>query len=218
VTEPCSWVGTVADSVTAVAAVTAAVAASRGVSTWKAELKGNHEYDVARRTYLAALKVREAVAVVRVPMTPASESIEAAKEAGLAHDDLKVILGREVRYTVFTRRWKPVVEAMRELEGCGLEAEVAISEKCRPLVIKVRRHVLKLNLAIDHQLRREEADHRPPEMKEFDDAQLAIFAKLNPEGDAYEKELQDLIDELAGHLKPHLDRSGPEKKWWQLWR
>lgn len=52
---PVEWVQILKDSLTAVAAVTGATVAVIGLKTWKRQLRGNAEYDVARRLFSGLL-------------------------------------------------------------------------------------------------------------------------------------------------------------------
>jgi hypothetical protein len=50
------WISALSDAITATAAASAAVIAFRGVSTWRDELHGRTQYDLARRILVASMR------------------------------------------------------------------------------------------------------------------------------------------------------------------
>lgn len=63
-----STVSAVADVLTALGALAAAAVAGLGLATWREQLKGRTEYDLARRMLKKTYRLREAVRAARSPL------------------------------------------------------------------------------------------------------------------------------------------------------
>ena len=69
-----------------IAATTGACIASfvaiKGLRTWQRQLKGNSEYDLARKLLVSAYKLRDAIEGFRAPFIHPMETANALKETG----------------------------------------------------------------------------------------------------------------------------------------
>jgi hypothetical protein len=113
------WLGAISNVVIAAAAVAAAVIAWRGLKTWRDELRGRTEYDLARRVMHAVYRVREAIRFVRSPhmLSGEYEGRPGRNPDAITSDSA------DVRYA-YQARWGKVSEAMVELDAVSLECEV----------------------------------------------------------------------------------------------
>lgn len=112
-------------AVLVISAITGAAVAVKGLATWRTQLKGRSEYDLARRFLRATLELRDAIARVRAPFMSAGEIQAAADEAGIKltwgpGDKNHVEASRVAR----NMRWQGVHEAASALRVEELEAEV----------------------------------------------------------------------------------------------
>src|SRR5689334_8252445 len=73
-------VSLVRDILTCCAALFAAGIAFLGLRTWRAQLKGKTEFELAQRLLQSVYKVRQAIAVVRHPWMSVAEESDAVKE------------------------------------------------------------------------------------------------------------------------------------------
>lgn len=109
-------VAAVANCVTAIAAIGALCVAALGLSTWKKQLRGNAEWEAARRLLRATYKVQGALTWLRVPLVYEGEGSSVAK--GDPGDSSN---GRD---PVFEERWAAVSQAMTDLSGEQTDAVV----------------------------------------------------------------------------------------------
>lgn len=164
-TDAVASVASLSDVIVALAAMAAAGAAFAGLRTWRRELRGRHEYDLARRLLLATYRVRDRLTFVRNPFLAAQE---------FPDDYPRGPEGRtpdvEQRATahVYANRWEPLAAAMRDFETDALEAEVLWGAAAEQTCTALRRCVVKLKVAIEEHLYWIGNAHRdePPEDRE----------------------------------------------------
>lgn len=98
----------------------------QGLGTWKRQIRGNTEFDLARRMQEAVYRVRDGLAVVRDPMTLAGEEVAAREEAGLEEplDPFDSKQDLETQKAVFARRWQHLMGHVSHFQSVSLEAEV----------------------------------------------------------------------------------------------
>jgi len=202
---PDEWIKLAPDAVTAVAALLGGAGALLGVGTWRKQLRGHHSYDVARRTYVAVLKLREAVGSMRAPFIPVDEFLAAAKAEGIKVEKDEDLLTAQVNYAVQQQRWAGVVDPMNELEACVLEAEAAMSSEIREVFARLQKHIWRLKWALDHHLRRRsDPSPPPPIVSTFDEQQMSILNRPTEGEDVFDQELQAIVQEFGRVLKPYL--------------
>ena len=119
-------------------ALTVAIIAGLGLQSWRKQLKGKTEYELAQKYLKAAYKIREALARVRNPILSAAETYEAMKETNIQGNpvtDPKVQTRCEA--AVYQRRWQKVQEAFLDLDSISLEAEAfwgkGVKDNLKPL-------------------------------------------------------------------------------------
>ena len=130
-----------------IAAVGVGVAAS-GLWTWKAQLRGKTEYEVARRVLRAALWVRDEISVVRTPMIFTGEMVAAFQDAGLDSEKIEVMKDSRTNQLVYSRRWKSLMKAMSDFSAELLEAEALWGSKVREPERQLRGCVAELGASI----------------------------------------------------------------------
>ena len=112
------------DIITALSAIIAATVAVVGLRTWRKQLKGKTEYELAQKSLRAVYRVRESIALVRNPFMNAGEIDQAMKEANIEGNPLNdPKVDRLSQGAVYQRRWQKLQEALAELELNALEAE-----------------------------------------------------------------------------------------------
>lgn len=132
------YVTLIKDIVTGASALVAAIVAIKGLQTWKKQLKGKTEYEVAQKLLRATYAVREAFAYVRNPFQSSDEIAQAMQEANIEGDSREdPRLQAQTEIAVYQRRWQKVQNAFVELESILLEAEAiwgeSVRENIRPL-------------------------------------------------------------------------------------
>ncbi|MCE5311338.1 MAG: hypothetical protein LLG20_27180 [Acidobacteriales bacterium] len=184
------------DIFTGVAAVVAAGVAVAGLKTWKRQLHGNAEYDLARRLLRVTYKLREAINFVRVPFIPAGEMDKALEDTGLK-DASVTEREKRVQELVYQARWKPVAQARIEFDAELLEAEALWGPEMQRLGLAIKQCMGELVAALQRYL-----SHRMPDDPELFNAIDNIV--FGTEDDEYTKKLQGAIAAIENSLRPHL--------------
>ena len=141
-------IGSAKDLLLAGAAVTTAVAAALGVSRWSEELRGKADFDAARGLMRAVYKVREQLAVCRSPLYtsgeyPSGYPTTESSQLEQAHEEARA-WGH-----IYQNRWKPVVDALQELDVQTLEAEALWGQDIRVLAERLRTCCFTIRVAME---------------------------------------------------------------------
>jgi hypothetical protein len=195
------------DLVIALAAAVGAGVGVLGLKAWRRQLKGNTEYELARRLLRAVYRVRNALQNVRNPFISSGEIVQALKDAGKAPEEIKRDLAKaEVDGAVYAARWKPVADAISELQVEALEAEViwdaTVSDTLKPLY----KCVSELNVSLWQFLRDTQGGYRrglPPEQIEKIE-KVVYFESSDPEKDNFTRGLQAAVGLVEKLAKPKL--------------
>jgi hypothetical protein len=146
----------VKDLVLAGAAGVGAIVAVVGLSTWKRQLRGRTEYDLAKRILRLCYEYRDTVAAARHPwMELPSESDGEAADMDLAH---RRYLGTERAYEA---RWERIRAVRAELYPEMLEAEVLWDAQLAELLEPLFGLERDLFLAIEDELSVRNPDLHP---------------------------------------------------------
>jgi hypothetical protein len=90
--------------------------ALKGLSTWRRQLRGNAEYDLARRVLRITYRVRDEIEAARKPMASPGEVKLALKEAGVTLDGVSSEESLTIQsWATTARRWNRVHEAVADL-------------------------------------------------------------------------------------------------------
>ena len=189
--------------------ITGAIVAMWGLRTWKAQIKGKTEYDLARRLLKAIYKVRESIRIIRAPFISSSEIVKAMENAGYSDQEIEQkIHSYESDQAVYQSRYNHLADSMSELRVELLEAEVhwgkEIHEHMKPLNKSVGKLRININRLIKSKKRRNEGGYKltSEEVNEMDEVLYEI--SQNPDEDAFTKEVYSAVEELEEYIKPHL--------------
>lgn len=130
-----------------------AVIAIVGLQTWKKQLRGKTEYELARRLLRAVYKTRDAIKLVRNPFASASEIAASVNEAGIDLDPQEPDYFNKSQGYLYERRWKKIQEAVAELDVEAFEAEVIWDKDVRDVLIPLRQQVGELHSCVELYLR-----------------------------------------------------------------
>lgn len=130
--------------VTTIATPLAICAALLGLRTWRHQLKGNTEYELARRYLKGVFRVRDSFRIVRSPMMypPVQES----DPNGALSDRQKQF--RQDQRKEYGRRLQELQKSWSELEVEVLEAEVLWGESAKDAVKPLRECIAELATTI----------------------------------------------------------------------
>ena len=161
------------DLATSIAALTAAGVAWAGLNTWRQQLAGKTEYELARRLFRRVLEVRDAMAAARHPFMSAGELSEAIRRAGVEAQPDDHLANR----LAYGERWNRVTGALSDMQSDLLEAEVLWGDEVQSAGLELRSCAGTLFAAISAHLRESERD-RP-----YRDAAAEQHRQLGHEGD-----------------------------------
>jgi hypothetical protein len=178
-----------------------------GLRTWKKQLKGNTEYEHARKLLKVVFKIREAIQHVRNPFISASESSWALDEAGV---DLKGLsqtdpeFSRKINRAVYSKRWEKVLDANNELDVEVFEAEAIWGKELIVAVDPLRKSIRELHWGIEMLLKK--GDIRDPKINERTDKIIYDFRSLDDEtnDNHFSKSLKVAIDGIESFIKPKM--------------
>src|SRR4051812_35656253 len=95
------------DVATIAGACVAIYVALHGLSTWRRQLVGNAQHELARRLLRSAYKIRDGLMALRNPMITGGESYHALKNSGLSDDDISTTFREnKVNFYVYDMRLK----------------------------------------------------------------------------------------------------------------
>ena len=141
-----------------VSAVTGAVVAVAGLTTWRKQLRGRTEYDLARKLLRAVLQVRDEIRFVRSPFILAGEFL-AAYRAENQEPPATGVSGQEGLRLVYHHRWRQLQAALSDLRVDLVEGEVHWGEPLRRLGDRLWRKISELHSAME--LYMQDIEHEP---------------------------------------------------------
>ncbi len=178
------------DIVTIIAASIASWVAITGLNTWKKQLKGKTDYELARRYLRSIYKIRDAIKYVRNPFISIDEIFSALKESGMALEDYAD--RQKSNRAVYALRWKKVVAAGSDISVELLEAQVSWGVEAiniqKDLDVCYRELFASLKLFLEgHELK----------------GQRDIIYDMGDE-DEFNKKMTQAIQRIEDYLRPHL--------------
>lgn len=189
------------DVVVALAAAFAALVAWRGLRTWREEVRGRTDYDLARRTLVLVYRVREGVRLVRNPFMHGYESAERERGEHESPDQAN----RLNEAFAYERRWKSVSEAMVELEAALLEAETHWENLLTSAANALRVQVNILYVSLGRFLRVRGGEERDIPNESFLKLEKVIYPEFSPDGaDKFQDDFEAAIAMFQAPLREKL--------------
>jgi hypothetical protein len=156
----------------------------QGLSTWRKQLKGSHDFELSRRLLLSVYRCRDALQAARNPFVQPGE---ASKER------------TDWEESAYENRWNDVVKAFSEIQAAKLEAEVSWDEAFNQEMKDLRRLISTLMMAIKHYLSSRQSVTGSRLFTEKDEKIL-----YGDTGDDYDKQLEKVIAAFEKKIKPKL--------------
>lgn len=188
------------------AAIVTATVAIYGLKSWKKELNGKANFEVARGLIRATYKLRDEISYSRNPFTSAHEFPK-------GYDPLQKTPEKEAEAWsyVFTNRWKPIAEAVQEFDTQTLEAEALWGSDIKNKAFELRRCANTLRAAMEEMVSNEASGNR--HFKSDEEFGKKIKAEVSAGwGRSEDKnELSERIDnsikQIEKEVRPHLSRN-----------
>ena len=178
-----------AEIVTACATSVGVLIAGVGLTTWRKQLKGTYEYELAKKLMLQVYQLRESLKTVRDPFLHPAE----------ANDSDNSQIPWEV--LAYEKRWSAVRKAAAQFDTTSLEAEVLWGKSVtqRPLMA-MRQTVIDLSIAV-RQYMRERQDETGTRGANVEYADILYSTGSS---DSYNLSLDSAVKAYEDILKPYL--------------
>jgi len=194
------------DLVLSGAAITGAVVAVKGLSTWQHQLKGQSEYELSRRILVTVFKYRDAINGVRHPAMFAYEMPSPPEDAAAKMNP------EEIRFygtsKAYKERWSKVQAERKSLYADILETEAIWGSELKVLFknVFVLEHELFTRISHYIELINPDAAEASKEaIRSIDKkARDIMYDNLSDEPDEYKKDLFSAIEQIEKYLKPKL--------------
>ncbi len=203
---PSEFVTAFKDILVGLSALSAAVFAYLGLTTWRKELKGKSEYQLAKEVLKSVYMVREAFKHVR---NPGIFQYEYPEEMLDNTGYLKQGYEYEGTAHVYKKRWEIMAEAFHELEEHHLEAQVEWGAKFQDVITKLRSCKVDLQIAIQQMLEQKKnpREIEPISIEERTQERSVLY--FHGSDSKYEKftpQIDEAINEFEKWLRPHIKR------------
>lgn len=203
---PCDLIKAGVDIGTGAAALIGAGVAVVGLRTWRAQLRGKTEYELARRLLRGVFEIRDQVASVRNPFVSGEEMAAAFKEAGVEPKDGDVMRDKRTSGFVYQQRWKGLSKALSDARVDILEAEVLWGEPVREADKALRHCVAKLSVSLSMYLRAMNDERTQFQLGDEFQKHMNIAYQISddPAVDPFTGEVSDAVKRFETLLRPHL--------------
>ena len=192
------------DIVLALCAIGTLSLAVYGLKSWARELTGKADFEVSRQLIRAVYKFRDEMEYSRSPMTLAHEFPSDYDPTNKESE----YQAKSWSY-VFSNRWKPVVEAVQELEAQGLEAEALWGTEIKQLVQNLRKNARLLRVGmqavVDNEMHEHENFTCNPDLAT--QMRNRVWKSALGDSDEITDSISFAVEELENYLRPHLKRN-----------
>jgi hypothetical protein len=184
-------------------------AACKGVATWREQLRGKADYELARRLLRTAYTLRNAIREARFPAIKAVEMETALRELGESAEKGHADPERfsKARAEVWNLRGRKVANAAGDMSVEAFEAEVLWGDVAQKAAAPLRACVTKLNANLQLEFwRRHDRDIvlglSTEQQREFQQVVPSRFLEL--EEDPFWREVLEATAEVEALVRPHL--------------
>jgi hypothetical protein len=200
-----AYVTLIKDIITGLSALVVAIIAILGLQTWKKQLKGNTEYEIAQRLLRAIYKVREALAWVRNPYQHPSEITQAMEDYAIEGDPIDdPVIKARTEWALYNNRWTKVREAFIECETVALEAEAIWGPIVKENLKPIQDCAAKLFANIESYIREIEYPSRNYDASLQNERFKIIYGIQEDETNFFTIDITVAINKMEEFLKPRL--------------
>lgn len=183
-----------------------------GLRTWRSQLLGTAEYELARRILRCAFSVRDQILAVRSPFISPGEMVAALKAAGVDFNPEAVGFDSKTEGLVYAQRWDALARSRSELSVALLEGEVLWGAEVRKPERALSECIGELYSAVMMHVRRR--SNREDERERLDGSwerrQAILYAvSSEPEGDAFSAKVAASVTGFETLLRVHLRTQRP---------
>jgi hypothetical protein len=198
------YLSVVKDIFTVIASMIAGIVAIVGLQTWRKQLKGKTEYELAQKLLTAVYKIRDSIYYVRNPFMSAGEISQAMKDANIEGNPLDPKVNASSMQAVYQQRWSRVQEAWNNIDVILLEAEALWGKDITELAKQLSGCSADLRIHIQMYLRnlQNPKEVLPGKMEEIDNV---VYGYTGDEDrNKFSAKLLESIHKFEEFLKPRL--------------
>ncbi|MFC1485435.1 hypothetical protein ACFL55_00195 [Candidatus Latescibacterota bacterium] len=185
--------------VLAICGVATVLIASKGLTTWRKELKGKSEYAKAKEVLKAVYRVRDAFGQVRNSFIYGFEYDEKfLDQSGHLKEEHKY----EGNSQLYEDRWKYIVKAFQELEEQNLDAQVEWGSEFQNVIIPLRQCRAKLKTTIWQFLE----NIKEPVWDRIEINKVLYQQDENSEHGDFTREINSAVGEFENRLRPLIEK------------
>lgn len=206
------WVPLIKDAILAIAGVIGSVVAIMGLNTWKRQLYGQSEYELAKRLLKSLYLFRELINNARHPF------MEYSAIPDLPQDKIEQMSKDEKEWhaqaQAWEKRWEPVGKARAEFDANVLESEVFWGNEIKEKAAKLSR--LQAELLVTIQVHIERTNPRDPDKTYWGEdskkSRAIMYGIGDRSKDAFLDKMLTAIEEIESILKPYIKKGRTSKK------
>lgn len=202
------WLSVISNVIVGLAVGAAAIIAWRGLNTWRSELRGRSEYELARRILASVVRTRDAIHRLRRPFMT---GLEYSDRPG--HDPDKKVATPEDILHAYQKRWEPVAAASRNVDVEMAEAEVLWGDLLRPahreLTICANTIWIHVTRHVQLEAKDSAVEHMKP--KKIQETRSIVFDdSTSSKPDDFARTVNDAATAFRQALRPYLGRGAGE--------
>lgn len=198
------WLPLIKDIVIIITGLVASVVAILGLNTWRRQLYGQSEYDVARRLLKNLYLFRDVINNARHVLMVYSATPDLPKEK------LEKLSDKEKEWyaiaQAFEKRCEPVAKARAKLDADILESEVFWGNKIKDNVKQISELHAEWMFAVEEHL--EKTNPREPDKNYFEKEakrnRAIIFGRSNRTKDDFQDRMLTAVEKIEILLKPYI--------------
>ena len=173
------------------------IIASHGLTTWKKQIKGGREFEIAYNLHYAVLKLRDAIKYVRNPGIWPSENHKAIQyfKAKYPEKSVEDIENNSNAY-VYEMRWEKIISASTEMESHLLSAEVIWGSDILNLIKPLNKKITKLKISLSQYF---QPQLRTGDIMEIDD--IIYDKSYEDKEDDFSNEITECIKKITNYIK-----------------
>ena len=194
------------DILSGVATAVMVILAGLGLNTWRKQLTGTADYELARRLLRSVYRVRDEITRTRSPMMSGGETAAAVSASGEKLTESNEEANKRMYEITYDARWRRLNEVISDFETDLTEAEVLWGAVMVEHARRMRKSITKLSLAIrDHLRARRREPTSDAERKLLFESKAILWFGGDENGvDAFGDEVTATIAVFEAFLRPKL--------------
>ncbi len=180
------------------------VVAIIGLRTWRIQLKGKTDYELAKRLLKNIYSLRQRIEWFRNPLMM-SDEISAARKSFDASDE-KLEDRKYDSHFVYQKRWNNIVEIYNEVNVDKIESEVLWGTEVSIEIDNIRSLLSKLNISMQEVMDLNIRENLSEDLYEILKEHRTVISSrgFKDKPDDFTKKLNECIESLESLIKPHL--------------